>query len=68
MAEYPIEEIAKGSNFRSVPAIVDILNNLRLDLPQAVSSPDAKGEARFFILILIRGNEQMREVLKMIYQ
>lgn len=48
LAEYPIEEIAKGSNFRSVPAIVDVLNKLRSELPQAVHDPDAKGEARFF--------------------
>ncbi|WP_334069954.1 MULTISPECIES: UvrD-helicase domain-containing protein [Acinetobacter] len=55
LAEYPIEEIAKGSNFRSVPAIVNILNNLRPDLPQAVSLPDAKGEARFFHTNSYRG-------------
>ena len=48
LAEYPIEEIAKGSNFRSAPAIVNVLNTLRPELPQAVSVPEAKGEARFF--------------------
>src|SRR5690606_17538794 len=48
LAEYPIEEIAKGSNFRSVPAIVNVLNTLRPELPQVVSLPEAKGEARFF--------------------
>lgn len=48
LAEYPIEEIAKGSNFRSVPAIVDVLNKLRPELHQAVHDPEAKGEARFF--------------------
>ncbi|MDA7418121.1 UvrD-helicase domain-containing protein [Xenophilus arseniciresistens] len=48
LAEYPIEEIAKGSNFRSVPAVVDVLNKLRPELHQAVHDPDAKGEARFF--------------------
>lgn len=48
LADYPVEEIAKGSNFRSVPAIVDVLNRLRPELPQAVHDPDAKGEARFF--------------------
>lgn len=48
LAEYPIEEIAKGSNFRSVPAVVDVLNKLRPELYQAVHDPDAKGEARFF--------------------
>lgn len=48
LAQYPIEEIAKGSNFRSMPAIVDVLNNLRPELQQAVHDPEAKGEARFF--------------------
>ncbi len=48
LAEYPIEEIAKGSNFRSVPAVVDVLNKLRPELHQAVHDPEAKGEARFF--------------------
>ncbi|MFK6082188.1 UvrD-helicase domain-containing protein [Acinetobacter baumannii] len=48
LAEYPIEEIAKGSNFRSVPAVVNVLNNLRPELLQVVSEPDAQGEARFF--------------------
>ena len=48
LAEYPIEEIAKGSNFRSVPAVVNVLNALRPELPQVVSLPEAKGEARFF--------------------
>jgi len=48
LAEYPIEEIAKGSNFRSVPAVVNVLNKLRPELQQAVHDPDAKGEARFF--------------------
>lgn len=48
LAEYPIKEIAKGSNFRSVPAVVNVLNKLRPELFQAVHDPDAKGEARFF--------------------
>lgn len=48
LAEYPIKEIAKGSNFRSAPAIVDILNKLRPELFQAVHDPNAKGEAHFF--------------------
>lgn len=48
LAEYPIKEIAKGSNFRSVPAVVDVLNKLRPELYQAVHDPEAKGEARFF--------------------
>lgn len=48
LAEYPITEIAKGSNFRSVPAVVNVLNKLRPELFQEVHDPDAKGEARFF--------------------
>ncbi|MGE8168690.1 UvrD-helicase domain-containing protein [Pseudomonas putida] len=48
LTEYPIKEIAKGSNFRSVPAVVDVLNKLRPELHQAVHDPEAKGEARFF--------------------
>ncbi|KHS90111.1 DNA helicase II [Pectobacterium brasiliense] len=48
LAEYPIEEITKGSNFRSVPAIVDVLNKLRPELCQATHDPSANGEARFF--------------------
>ncbi len=48
LADYPIEEIGKGSNFRSVPAIVNVLNKLRPELFQAVRDPMAIGEARFF--------------------
>lgn len=48
LADYPIEAIEKGSNFRSVPAIVDVLNRLRPDLPQSVADPTAVGEAKFF--------------------
>lgn len=43
-----VEGIDKGSNFRSVPAIVDMLNRLRPELPQQVDDPAAAGEARFF--------------------
>lgn len=48
LAEYPIEEIGKKSNFRSTSPIVNVLNKLRPELPQAVRDPEAKGEARFF--------------------
>ncbi|WP_203142726.1 UvrD-helicase domain-containing protein [Marinobacter mangrovi] len=48
LAEYPIKQIPKGSNFRSAPAIVKVLNKLRPELRQAVPDPNAKGEARFF--------------------
>jgi DNA helicase-2/ATP-dependent DNA helicase PcrA len=37
--------IDKGSNFRSVPAVVNFLNKLRPELPQAVSDPAAEGNA-----------------------
>lgn len=47
-ADFPVEGIDKGSNFRSAPAIVDVLNRLRPELPQQVSDPEAAGEARFF--------------------
>ncbi|SFC84362.1 DNA helicase-2 / ATP-dependent DNA helicase PcrA [Bosea sp. CRIB-10] len=48
LAAYPVEAIDKGSNFRSVPAIVNVLNRLRPELTQAVAAPAAAGEARFF--------------------
>lgn len=49
LAAYPsLEPINKGSNFRSVPAVVNVLNALRPELKQAVKDPDAVGEARFF--------------------
>lgn len=48
LATYPIEAIDKGANFRSAPAIVDVLNRLRPELTQAVADPEAVGEARFF--------------------
>jgi DNA helicase-2/ATP-dependent DNA helicase PcrA len=47
-AEFGIEGIDKGANFRSVPAIVNVLNRLRPELPQGPSDPEALGEARFF--------------------
>ncbi len=48
LAAYPIEGIDKGSNFRSAPVIVDVLNRLRPELAQSVEDPEAAGEARFF--------------------
>jgi DNA helicase-2/ATP-dependent DNA helicase PcrA len=48
LADYPIKGIDKGSNFRSAPQIVNVLNKLRPELVQAVHNPDATGEARFF--------------------
>lgn len=43
-----VEGIDKGSNFRSVPAVVDMLNRLRPTLPQVVDDEAAQGEARVF--------------------
>jgi DNA helicase-2/ATP-dependent DNA helicase PcrA len=48
LVAYPIQGIDKGSNFRSVQPIVKVLNALRPELEQAVSDPEAPGEARFF--------------------
>lgn len=42
--EHPaLEFIGKGSNFRSVPVIVEALNRMRPDLPQHVKEPSAEG-------------------------
>lgn len=43
-----LRAIGKEANFRSVPAIVGVLNRIRPDLPQQVSNPDAGGSARVF--------------------
>ncbi|WP_406806681.1 UvrD-helicase domain-containing protein [Burkholderia semiarida] len=43
-----VEGIDKGSNFRSVPVVVDMLNRLRPTLPQVVDDEIAQGEARAF--------------------
>jgi DNA helicase-2/ATP-dependent DNA helicase PcrA len=49
LAVYPnVEAIDKGANFRSVPPIVSVLNNLRPELPQAVRDPGAVGMAIAF--------------------
>lgn len=40
--------IDKGSNFRSVPAVVRFLNLLRPELPQEVEDPDAKGSVTVY--------------------
>lgn len=39
-----IKVIKKGSNFRSAPRIVELLNNLRPDLPQKSAIDDFEGE------------------------
>jgi DNA helicase-2/ATP-dependent DNA helicase PcrA len=47
--EHPkLQLIGKKANFRSVPAIVDCLNRLRRELPQAVEDPNAAGEVVVF--------------------
>lgn len=43
-----LEVIDKNANFRSVDAIVQVLNQMRPALPQMVSDPEAPGEARVF--------------------
>ncbi len=48
LAQYSVEAIDKGSNFRSAQPIVDVLNRLRPELHQVVSDPDFPGEARFY--------------------
>ncbi|WP_035352984.1 UvrD-helicase domain-containing protein [Edaphobacter aggregans] len=49
LVDYPnVEGIDKGSNFRSVKPIVDVLNLLRPELKQEVDDEETTGEARFF--------------------
>jgi len=43
-----LKVIDKNANFRSVDAIVQVLNRMRPALPQMVSDPEAPGEARVF--------------------
>jgi len=43
-----LEVIGKESNFRSVPAVVDVLNRLRPDLLQKVTNPDAVGSVAVY--------------------
>lgn len=49
LADFPnVEGIDKGSNFRSAPVIVNVLNKLRPELTQEVDDETAEGEARFY--------------------
>lgn len=49
LAEFPnVVGIDKGSNFRSVPVIVNVLNQLRPELKQDTDDVTTEGEARFF--------------------
>ncbi|MBU0723327.1 ATP-dependent helicase [Patescibacteria group bacterium] len=42
--EHPaLEVIGKEANFRSVPVIVNVLNRMRIELPQEVKDPNAEG-------------------------
>jgi DNA helicase-2/ATP-dependent DNA helicase PcrA len=43
-----LRRIKKGANFRSAPAIVDVLNRMRPELPQAVSKPTAQGSVAVY--------------------
>lgn len=43
-----LQLIGKEANFRSVSAVVDVLNRIRPDLPQEVSDPTAVGSARVY--------------------
>lgn len=43
-----LQLIGKEANFRSVPAVVNILNRIRPDLPQQVSNPEAVGSAKVY--------------------
>lgn len=43
-----LQLIGKEANFRSVSAVVDVLNRIRPDLPQQVSDPTAIGSARVY--------------------
>lgn len=47
--EHPaLKRVHKNANFRSVKAIVDCLNRIRPDLPQAVRDPTLRGSAEVF--------------------
>ena len=43
-----LQLIGKEANFRSVSAVVDVLNRIRPDLPQQVSHPTEVGSARVY--------------------
>lgn len=40
--------IGKGANFRSAPAVVDVLNRIRPDLKQMVSDPSIQGDVAVY--------------------
>ena len=43
-----LQPIGKKANFRSVPAVVDVLNRIRPDLPQEVSDSAATGTVKVY--------------------
>lgn len=53
-----LQPIGKEANFRSVPAVVDVLNRIRPDLPQQVSDPAAVGSVRVYHSNGFTGNRQ----------
>lgn len=59
-----LKVIGKESNFRSVPAVVDVLNRLRPDLPQEVTNPDAEGSAAVYHTNAWSGQRQVGQHTK----
>jgi DNA helicase-2/ATP-dependent DNA helicase PcrA len=53
-----LENIGKKANFRSVAAIVNCLNRIRPDLPQAVENPSAPGKVVIFHTNLWKGERR----------
>ncbi|NUQ82286.1 MAG: ATP-dependent helicase [Bacteroidetes bacterium] len=53
-----LRAIGKEANFRSAPAIVDVLNRIRPELPQQVSNPAAIGSAKVFHTNSFAGQRQ----------
>jgi len=57
--EHPkLRPIGKKANFRSVPAVVDCLNRMRPELPQAVEDPTAAGSVTVFHTNAWRGQRR----------
>lgn len=57
--EHPnLEVIGKEANFRSVSAIVNVLNKMRPELPQAVTTPEAVGSAVVYHTNAWRGQRE----------
>ena len=53
-----LKKITKQANFRSAPLIVNVLNQIRKDLPQQVRDPEAFGEVSVFHTNNWRGERQ----------